>query len=368
MIQYLSTKIAKQRSRTICLLRVDLNAEPGAESGSYRLRASLPTFKLLLKYGVKIVVLSHRGRYGGFGLDAPVSLKPFVPVLKKELGVQVAFVDKVDFRSVGNIVQESTAPVILLENLRTRPEEQQNNSGFARKLAELGDWYVDEAFAVSHRKNSSIVAITKHTPSFGGLWMQKEVEILGGVLKTPAHPVTVVIGGAKVGTKAKFIESLHDSVDQFLVGGGLANTFFAAQELPMGDSLYDEGSINELKPFLDDPKIILPYDVVVSGRTIYDIGKRTAKHYTKIILESKTIVWNGPLGYFEKKRFTEGSDAIARAIASSKGITVAGGGETTMILAKLGLLDKLSFVSTGGGAMLEFLTGETLPGIKALEH
>lgn len=351
-----------------CLLRVDLNVEPGQERNTNRLEAIIPTIRWLLKKGKRVVILSHRGRPRRF--DRRLTLRPFAPLLQKKLGQEVVFVP--NFNSLKTINYKLKTRIFLLENLRFWPGEEKNDPAFARKLAALGDFYVNDAFAVSHRKNASIVAITKYLPSYSGLRLKEEVGKLGGLLKYTTRPFTVIIGGAKISDKIGVIENFWRKADYFLFGGGPANTFFAAKGLPVGDSLADKNAKFLISNYLNSEKIILPVDVKIHNRQILDIGESTIRSNSAIIRKSRTIIWNGPMGLFEKKGFEKGTVGIWKAIlANRKARIVVGGGETVASLRllgtrRLGVRENI-FISTGGGAMLEYLSGKKLPGLEVLK-
>jgi 3-phosphoglycerate kinase len=391
--------LSKQNSRVlkgkICLLRIDLNIEPSQEKNTYRVEAVLPTIRLLLKHGIKkIVLLSHRGRpVLQKEKNLTFSLSPFAPIIAKRAGVPVDFIAAYRVGGFRKTVQRSTARLVLLGNLRFFNGEETNDPSFARELAKLGDFYVNDAFTVSHRKNASVVAITKFLPSYAGLLLEKEIKNLDRVMKSHRHchrPFTVIIGGAKVSDKIGVIKNFWNKADYFLLGGGPANTFFAAQGLPIGDSLVDRsmlgsptrGSTSQILKLIrkevEPRKIVLPLDVKIKNRQILDIGEQTVKNYSEIIKKSKTIIWNGPMGLFEKKGFGKGTLGIWKTIlANRKACIVVGGGETVAslqlithnlqsITKRLSVKGHKLFVSTGGGAMLEYLSGKKLPGLEAL--
>ena len=257
--------------------------------------------------------------------------------------------------------------MFLLENLRFLKGEEKNSLRLARQLASLGDIYINDDFAVSHRKDASVAAIAKYLPSYAGLLLEKEIRNLSKVMKNPRKPLVIILGGAKVSDK---ISLIRGKADYFLIGGAMANTFIAAQGIPVGDSLYDRNA--DLRGLIRGltQKIFLPVDVVVYKRKILDIGPKTVDKYSKIIKQAKTIIWNGPMGYIEDERFANGSKAIAKAIIKSKAHSVIGGGETIASLKIKNQKSKIKnnvFLSTGGGAMLEYLAGKKLPGIEALK-
>jgi phosphoglycerate kinase len=280
----------------------------------------------------------------------------------------------------------SSGQILLLENLRFHKEEEANDDKFARELAGLAEIYVNDAFAVSHRQHASVVAIVKYLPAYAGLIMEKEVRILSEVLENPPRPLAIIIGGAKISTKIKLIRRFLGFADNILLGGALANTVLRAQGMAIGKSLIEEEMVDEVKSLrLTDTKLHIPVDTVVSAdktgggkievapvgkigdnELILDIGPETEKLFSEVIKGAKTVVWNGPMGLFEVEQFEHGTDAVARAIIGCSCHSVVGGGETTAFLAKHGWLDKFFHVSTGGGAMLEFLAGDKLPGIEVL--
>ncbi|MEK7630220.1 MAG: phosphoglycerate kinase [Patescibacteria group bacterium] len=371
MIKFLSKTNLKKYAGKTALLRIDLNIEPGGELDSYRLEAVIPTIKLLLKNKTKIILLSHRGRPGKY--EKNYSLAPFGPIFAKKLKTAVDFVYAARTGALEKVVKNSDAKIVLVENLRFFQGEEANDPSFTRELAKLGDFFVNDAFAVSHRKNASVVAITKYLPSYGGLLLEKELKKLGAIINYSAKPFVIVLGGAKVSDKVGVLKYFWNKADKFIIAGGPANTFFLANGLPIGKSFYDKASLPFVKKFIGSPKIVLPSDIKVSAKKILDIGPQTINEWSKIIAKSKTIIWNGPIGLFEKKGFEKGTIATWKAIfANKKAIAVIGGGETLASLklitnnSKLITKNKNLFLSTGGGAMLEFLSGKKLLGIEAL--
>jgi len=355
-MRYLSAQNLKKFSGKTCLLRIDLNVEPGAPLDSYRLEAILPTIKLLLKNKIKVVVLSHRGRPSFAkatkgkprGFDRKLSLRPFASILAKELGTKVEFYKYFDFQKLNKGITNSKCRVHLLENLRFLLGEEKNDAKLARQLASLGDFYVNDAFAFSHRPTASMVAITKFLPSYGGLLLEKEIKNLDKAMKKPTHPFVIILGGAKLKVKLLGLRGLIQKADCVL----------------LGSSAFNESGM------LKSPKLIWPEDAKNHGKFIWDIGPFTMNRYTSIIGRAKTIVWNGPPGFFEKRAFRKGTIGIWKAVLKNKGAhIVVGGGETSASLELLGKtkIPKNVFVSTGGGAMLEYLSGKELLGIEALK-
>ena len=371
------------------LVRVDFNVDLAADGNvidDFRIKAALPTIKLLLENGAKIILMSHLGDPGG-AVNEDLSLYPVRRKLAELLGRPVLGARD----CVGLVAEEAVSKiqpgmVLLLENLRFHKEEKENNSEFAKSLAMLGDVYVNDAFAVCHRNHASVSAITKFLPSYAGLSLEKEVCVLEKAMKNPDHPLVVIMGGAKISTKIKLIKNFLNAADHILLGGALANTVLRAQGLAVGDSVVEEEMVEAVKDFnLTDTKVHLPVDTVVSedksgkgkikiasvGNTgprelILDIGPETVELFSRIISSAKMIVWNGPMGLFEIDQFSRGTKEIIQAIAASDAFSIAGGGETVVYLDETGLAGKFSHISTGGGAMLDFLAGEKMPGIQAL--
>ncbi len=379
MIKYLSSQNLKKFVGETCLLRIDLNVEIGMPLDSYRLEAVIPTVQLLFKNNVRVVLMSHRGRPEGF--DKELSLKPFAKIFAKRIGRPVTLLSDFNFEAVKKEVSGSEAgSVFLLENLRFLPGEEKNDAKLAKQLASFGDLFVNDAFAVSHRANASVAAITKYLPSYAGLLLEKEIKNLDKAMKSHKHPFTVAIGGVKISDKLGVMRYFWKKADDFLIGGGPANTFLKAKGVNVGQSLIDAGSVSLMKPYLNSKKIHLPMDVKRKGTKILDIGPKTAREYADIIKKSRTIIWNGPMGWFERKEFSGGTKAVWKAVlANKKAHIVVGGGETITSLKTLFprplprrqagyTLNPNLFLSTGGGAMLEYLSGKKLPGIVALKR
>jgi len=347
---------------------VDLNVEKGEANDNFRLQAIFPTIRHLLKNDICVVLLSHRGR--PHGKDPEQSLKPFVAPLSKHLKTPVEFIGDFEFPKIVRHVRDSSQRVFLMENLRFLPGEEKNDLILAKKLASIGDFYVNDAFAVSHRANASVMAITKYIPSYAGLLMEREVTELGRVMKKQTHPFLLIIGGAKISDKLNVALKIKKKADHLLMGGGAANTFFAAERFPLGKSLVDWNSIPLVKKIGRGGRVVLPIDAVLVREQILDIGPRSAELFASYIAKARTIIWAGPLGYFAIKGCENGTRSIWLAVLKNrKARTVVGGGETT---AGLKLVKNVSippniFVSTGGGAMLEFLAGKKLPGVEALK-
>ncbi|MFA6096948.1 MAG: phosphoglycerate kinase [Candidatus Paceibacterota bacterium] len=380
-------EIKKLKDKKV-ILRVDFNVPIGKDGvvdkgEDWRIRATLPTIEYLVKKGAKIILLSHLGRPDGKVVEE-FRLGPVQDRLSELLGLSITKTPD----CIGDVVKETIAEmkmgeIVLLENLRFHKEEEENGEAFAKELASLGDVYVNDAFSASHRAHASVHGITKYLPSYAGLLMEKEVDILTDAINNPKKPATIVIGGAKAETKLPVIKFLMDKFDNILVGGVVANVILKAKGIDTGKSLLGDMDPEEAKKIdLDNTKLHIPVDVIICNsevktaalsaigkigdERILDIGPDTAELYAKIISESKMIIWNGPMGLFEKDAFSQGTKEIAKAITSSKGYSIIGGGDTITALDKFGYLEKASYVSTGGGAMLEFMSGEKLPGIEAL--
>lgn len=371
MIKYLS-KTNKKKFEGVAIVRLDFNTED-----DWRLRASLPTLKFLIKAKAKILILSHRGRpleklkikkAIGKNLDK-FSLRKDARVLARLLGRKVIFIPHFGFSETKLILNQAPkGSVFLLENLRFLESEEKNDMKLGRDLALLGDYYINDAFAVSHRANASVVAITKFLPSYGGLGLEAEILNLSQVMKNPKRPLVLIVGGGKAKDKVGILKYFKNKADKIILGGGAANTLLFLKGFSIGDSIADRADKKDFAPILKYKNIVLPMDFRMSNKKILDIGEKTAVLFGQAISQAKTIIWNGPLGLIEDKRFDDGTIAIARAIGKNRrAYSLAGGGETVMFLKKYKLDKNFSFISTGGGAMLEFLAGEKLPGIEALK-
>lgn len=380
----LSALYNRNLSGEIVIVRVDLNINNKtlrARGVNLRMASIVPTIRFLTKRGATVVLVSHRGRPDMKKNEkrktdnelAEFTLRPFAKILGGLLKKEVAFIsfdaEGKKLFSAKHAEKIKSAPkssIFLLENMRFLSGEEKNDSAVVQPLAELGTFYVNDAFAVSHRADASIVAITKLLPSCAGLLLEKEVFHLDEAIHNHAHPFVVILGGAKMTDKMGLIKRFIDKADYFLAGGGIANTFFAADGLPIGDSIYEQQMISVAKKIIKTNKVILPMDVVISDRKIVDNGASTTDEWVEIIRHARTIIWNGPVGVIEDKRFAKGSVAIANAIAKSKAFSIVGGGETALAFAGIPL-KKNVFLSTGGGAMMEYLSGIKLPGVEVLK-
>ncbi|MBI2015350.1 MAG: phosphoglycerate kinase [Candidatus Rokubacteria bacterium] len=373
-------------------IRADLNAplEAGQVADDTRLRAVVPTIQHALKAGAAVVLASHLGRPQG--KPAPeLSLKPVAERLEALLGQPVALApDCVGPETLARARALAPGEVLLLENLRFHPGEEANDDAFARELAALADCYVDDAFAAAHRAHASIAAITRHLqPAAAGLLMRRELTALARILEAPARPLVAVLGGAKVSDKLALVERLLERVDALLIGGGMAFTFLRALGHDVGRSLVEPDRVETARRALEAARrrgvsLVLPVDALVAdgpggaaGRAVgvreipadqmgLDIGPRTVERFAAALATARTIVWNGPMGVFEKPAFAGGTIALARAVAAAPAFSVIGGGDTIAAVAQAGVTDRIGYISTAGGAFLEYLEGRTLPGVAAL--
>ena len=353
-----------------------------------RIRAAVPTLQHLAQRKAKVIVMSHLGRPKG--VDPALSLRPVAKRLGKVLGREVAFADDcVGDAASGAVAKLQPGQVLLLENVRFHKEDEANDPGFAHRLASLGDLFVNDAFAASHRAHASVVGVAAYLPAFAGELMEAELEALHRALDSPRRPMIAVIGGAKVSTKVGVLRHLLDGVDAMLIGGAMANTFFKARGWPTGAGLVEDAAL-EVAREVDEvggPKLVLPVDLVCArkmeaGQPLrimeakavepdwmgLDVGPRTVALFVSRLRGAGTVVWNGPLGVAEIKDFSDGTRAVGEAIAASGGFTLVGGGDTVAAIEGLGLVGRFSHVSTGGGATLEYLEGKELPGIAILKE
>jgi phosphoglycerate kinase len=378
------------------LTRVDFNVpqdENGKITDDTRIVGALPTIKYLSEAGGRVILVSHLGRPKG--VTPKYTLAPVAEHLSQLLGKPVALLPD----SVGPEVEAAVnalhdGDVVLLENVRFHPEEEKNDPEFAQQLASSADLYVNDAFGTAHRAHASTEGVTKYIPGVAGFLMQKELDYLGGALTDPKRPFVAILGGAKVKDKIAVIQSLVDKADTLIIGGGMAYTFLKAKGYGIGKSLLDESNIDFCKEVLAHAgaKLLLPVDVVITDHNPFDggeaqcntavvsadqipedregadIGPETIKKFIAAIQGAATVVWNGPMGIFEFSKFANGTHAIAEALASSDAVTIIGGGDSAAAVQQMGFGDKMTHISTGGGASLEFLEGKPLPGVVALQN
>ena len=379
------------------LVRVDFNVpldkQTGAVADDNRIQAALPTIAYLRERGARVILCSHLGRPDGQVVER-LRLRPVAERLSELLGTSVTTTaDCVGPEVEAAVAGLAPGGVALLENLRFHAEEEANDPAFARRLADLADLYVNDAFGTAHRAHASTEGVAHLLPAVAGFLMEKELEYLGRAVGDPERPFAAIIGGAKISGKIDVLRNLLDRVDVLLIGGGMANTFLKAQGKDVGDSLVEDDQLATAKEVLDRaasgrPRVELPVDAVLAdkfaadaasrtvsldgeavpaGWRIMDIGPQSVRRYTDALRGCKTIVWNGPMGVFEFTPFAEGTLGLARAMADLGATTVVGGGETAQAVEQAGVAERITHVSTGGGASLEFLEGKTLPGVAALQ-
>lgn len=376
------------------LVRVDFNVplnDKGEITDDTRITASLPTIQYLLEQNAAVILMAHLGRPKG-QVKPELSLAPVAKHLGKLLGKKILFAPD----CVGEAAQAAASKlkpghILLLENLRFHKEEEKNDMEFAEKLASLADLYVNDGFGVSHRAHASVEGVTHFLPAAAGFLLEKEIQYVGQAVTNPLHPFVAIIGGAKVSDKIGVISNLLDKVDTLLIGGGMANTFLAAQGYKMGKSLVEEDKLDLAKELLAKAKknkvnMLLPTDLVMAAAfapdaehvtekvknlnqayMALDIGAETSKAYAEALADAKMIVWNGPMGVFEMDAFCKGTEAVAKAVAKSRATSIVGGGDSVAAIEKLGLAKRITHISTGGGASLEYLEGKVLPGVAALD-
>jgi phosphoglycerate kinase len=372
------------------LVRVDYNVpiKEGKVGDDTRIRAAMPTLNYLLEHGAAVILCSHLGRPKG-GPDPKYSLKPVAEYLSQLSGKPVAFAED----CVGPAAEAAAKAlkpggILLLENTRFHPEEEKNDLELAKKMAALADVYVNDAFGSAHRAHSSTEGVARFLPAVAGFLMEEEIKYLGQAIADPKKPFVAILGGAKISDKIGVIRNLLTKADQVLIGGGMANTFFKAQGYPVADSLVEDEALETARELLQlgGTRLRLPVDMVVAdkfeaeavsktmptgpvpdGWRIMDVGPQTVAAYAKTVANAGTVVWNGPMGVFEFPKFAQGTFGVAKAVAESKAISIIGGGDSVAAVTAAGLADRITHISTGGGASLEMLEGLVLPGLAALQ-
>ncbi|PIR41188.1 MAG: phosphoglycerate kinase [Candidatus Yanofskybacteria bacterium CG10_big_fil_rev_8_21_14_0_10_46_23] len=358
------------------IVRVDFNVPFDSEgiTDDYRIRSHQDTISFLLNHGASVALISHLG--------AGHSFKELVPQISRSLGRKINFVEKVK-----NLSTKAEDGLVLLENLRHFPGEVKNDRHFSRELANGFDLYINDAFGSAHRGHASIVALAGELPAYAGFLIEREIEVLDSALRAPVAGKILILGGSKIGTKLPLINNFLDKAEKILIGGAIANNFFKARGLDIGQSVFEKDNLVGLTKLLEKEQIIIPTDILttdsfdrpttlkpqilgdISGHeAIVDIGLDTAESYAEVIRSAKTVIFNGPMGLFEKSEFATGTQIIAQAIRSTSAYTIIGGGDTVLAMRRLASLNQVNFVSTGGGAMLAFLAGEELPGLKVLNY
>ena len=384
--------VAGKKVLVRCDFNVPLDGETGTITDNRRIRAAIPTIQYLIDHNAKVIICSHLGRPKGEA-NPKYSLKPVAEELSKLLGKEVKLAKDVIGEDAQKLTSEiKEGEVVLLENVRFHKEEEKNDPEFAKKLASFAEIYVNDAFGTAHRAHASTAGVADYLPAVSGFLIEKELEFLGSSLENPVRPFVAILGGAKVSDKIGVIENLIEKVDTLIIGGGMAYTFYKAQGHHIGTSICEEDKLDLATSLLKKAeekgvKLLLPVDNHVSseysndgedrfvesteipdGFMGLDIGPKTIENFKNAIKNAKTVLWNGPLGVTEFSKFAEGTRAIATALAESDAVTIIGGGDSAAAVEKMGLADKMTHISTGGGASLEFLEGKVLPGIDCLNN
>ncbi len=377
--------------RVLCRVDFNVPVSNGVVADDTRIRAALPTIEYLVDYGAKVILMSHLGRPSGDGFESDFSLEPAASRLSELIGRPVVFAsDTIGPDAQAKAAELQDGGVLLLENLRFDKREKKNDPDFAASLAALGQVYVNDAFGTAHRSHASTEGVAHLLPAYAGFLMRKEVDTLTGMLAAPKRPFVAILGGSKVSDKVAVIDALIDKVDTLIIGGGMCFTFIAANGHSVGTSLMEEDWVDRARQMMAKAEergvdLLLPVDVVVADRfaadsahkTVpvdsipddmmgLDIGPETTERYAAAIADAGTVFWNGPMGVFEMDAFAAGTEGVAKAVAQCSGDTIIGGGDSVAAVNKFGLGDKMTFISTGGGASMELVQGSALPGVEAL--
>src|SRR5690625_1126750 len=378
--------------RVICSTDLNVPIKDGIITNDSRIRAILPTVNHLIEHGAKIILMSHFGRPKGQIVEE-LRLDPVAERLSELINKQVAKTNTVYGPEVDEAINQlAEGDVLLLENVRFEPGEEQNDPALAEEFAKMADFFVNDAFGTSHRAHASTVGVAEKLPAIAGFLMEKEISVLGKALENPERPFTAIIGGSKVRDKINVIDNFLDIVDHLIIGGGLACTFLKAQGYDIGKSLLEEDKIELAQNFMkkaeekgvhfhiqtdaviaddfraDANSKVVSVNEIPEGWMVLDIGSETAADYRKVIMDSKLVIWNGPMGVFEMEAFSKGTKAVAESLAETDAYTVIGGGDSVAAIEKFNLVEKMDHISTGGGASLEFMEGKELPGIRALDE